>query len=212
MIHFEQPGWLLLLLPILTLAPRLGNSLFSRIAHAVIAVLIVTALAQPDIQIDSSHGKLIVVCDRSASMPQGTEQRHAEVIKILSETKPKRAELAVVGFGRRVAVEQVDLRDEFPGFISQVDPTASRLSEAVVTSLSLLSPISRRELLFSVTVRLILQCSTEPSATHRHEMSPSIFAILPEVDRATSPSNALPSRSLPHPARPIVFRLGSPAN
>ena len=140
MIQFLQPGWLLLLLPLFALTSRLGAGRLSRVIHLLVAALMILALAQPKVLLDSQRGTLIVLCDRSASMPNaplGTDERLAETITLLQDSQPSDSDLAVVTFGRNVNVEAVVLNDRFSGFSSTTDPSASRLSEAVLAALSL---------------------------------------------------------------------------
>jgi uncharacterized membrane protein len=140
MIQFLQPGWLLLLLPLFALTPRLGAGRLSRVMHLTVAILIILALAQPKILLNSKRGTLIVICDRSASMPNTplpTDERLRETIAILQESQPSDSDLAVVTFGRNVNVEAVLLNDRFGGFKTTTDPSASRLSDAVLAALSI---------------------------------------------------------------------------
>ena len=138
MIEILEPGWLLLLVPLLLLAREFRGGLFIRIMHVVIAATIVLALAQPRIEVESTRGKLVVVCDRSDSMPPESDRRHAELIQILQEEQPSRSDVEIVCFGRRVAIERSG--GKFEEFTSVVEPSGSRLGEAITTGLSLVEP------------------------------------------------------------------------
>lgn len=140
MIHLLEPGWLLLLLPLAITFPMLRGSRFLRGLHLAAAVLIILAMTQPELKVDSQRGRLLVVCDRSESMPGGSDARAGEVIDILEKTRPSGSELGVVAFGRKVAVEQSPAEGKFGGFITAIDPGGSRLAEAIQTSLSMVEP------------------------------------------------------------------------
>ena len=140
MIRFLEPGWLLLLLPLVITFPMLRGSRFLRGLHLFIGILIVLAMMRPELQVDSQRGRLLVVCDRSESMPNNSDARATEMIDILESSRPSGSELGVVAFGRRVAVEQSPAQGKFGGFTAAIDPGGSQLAEAIQTSLSMVEP------------------------------------------------------------------------
>ncbi len=140
MIRFLEPGWLLLLLPILALFPRISGKTPRRVIHLAVATLAVLAMSQPQIQLDSQKGKLVVLCDRSASMPPDADSRLAETIGLLEEARPNGSGLGIVTFGRQVAVERAASEGRWGGFTTAVDPSGSRLAEAIRDGLSLIEP------------------------------------------------------------------------
>ena len=150
MIRLLEPGWLLLLLPLAITFPMLRGSRFLRGLHLAIGVLIIFAMARPELQVDSRRGRLLVVCDRSESMPAEAEKQAAEMIAILEKARPSGSELGVISFGREVAVEQNPSQGEFGGFTAAVHPGGSHLAEAVQQALSMVEPnASARVLLIS---------------------------------------------------------------
>ena len=137
MIRFLEPGWLLLLPPLILTFRWLPGGRFLRVVHFLVAVVVVAALARIEIRLDSNRGHLIVVCDRSDSMPPKNDARLKETIEILEKTRPAGSKLAVVGFGRNVTVERGMAEGEFGGFTGAVDPSGSRLPDALRTALAL---------------------------------------------------------------------------
>jgi Mg-chelatase subunit ChlD len=133
-----DPVWLVLALPLFAalwrfpLPSRLTNGM--RVA-AVVCVLL--AAAGVAVRLPSRAGTVVVVADRSRSMPPGSDAAHKELIDLLHAGMGGDDRLAVVSFGQTVAVERAGEADRFPGFTHEVGADASNLSEAVETALSI---------------------------------------------------------------------------
>lgn len=136
-----QPVWLLLLVP---LAAAWGAwplpSRWLKALRAVNFLLIVLALAQLAIKLPDRAGTVIVVADRSESMPANAPASEQEIISLLHKSMGPRDQLGVVSFGRDAAIEQSPQRGEFGGFTAQVGADHSRLNEALESALSLMPP------------------------------------------------------------------------
>ncbi|HXT11781.1 MAG TPA: VWA domain-containing protein [Candidatus Angelobacter sp.] len=141
MFEFFQPVWLFLLLP-LAVAWRVWPlpSLWLRVLRAVTLVIIVFALAQLAIRLPDRSGTVIVVADRSESMPKNADASQKEIIDLLHKSMGPHDELGVVSFGGEAVVEQSPQRDEFGGFTAQVGPGHSDLNAGLETALSLIPP------------------------------------------------------------------------
>src|SRR5476651_2142597 len=141
MFTLFQPIWLLLLIP-------LGAAWFAwplpnrglRILRGVIFVLVVLALAQFVMKLPDRAGTVIVVADRSESMPQNSDASEKEIIGLLHKSMGPRDQLGVVAFGQQAVVEQSPQRTEFGGFTAQVGLDHSDLNEAIESALSLIPP------------------------------------------------------------------------
>jgi len=141
MFVFFQPVWLLLLIPLAAawLAwPLPARSL--RILRAVVFIFTVFALAQVAIKLPDRAGTVVVVADRSASMPQNSAASEKEVIGLLHKSMGPRDQMGVVAFGQQAVVEQSPQRTEFPGFAAQVGTDHSSVNDAVESALSLIPP------------------------------------------------------------------------
>ncbi len=139
MLTFFQPVWLLLLVPLATawLAwPLPARGL--KWLRAVVLLLTVLALAQLAIRLPDRAGTVVVVADRSDSMPPNTEASEKEIISLLHKSMGPRDQLGVVAFGRDTAVEQSPQRTEFAGFTAQVGADHSSLNEAIESALALI--------------------------------------------------------------------------
>jgi hypothetical protein len=71
-------------------------------------------------------------------MPLDSEARHKEAIDLVQGTKASDSNLAVVSFGRTVAIEQSPQSGKFAGFVSEIHDDASDLNGAIETALALI--------------------------------------------------------------------------
>ncbi len=136
-----QPVWMLLLVPVAVAWwtwPLPGRWL--KALRALIFLLVVLALAQLAIKLPDRAGTVIVVADRSESMPANAAASEKEIISLLHKSMGPRDQLGVVSFGRDAAVEQSPQRGEFAGFTAQVGTDHSRLNDALESALSLMPP------------------------------------------------------------------------
>ena len=135
------PIWLLLLVPLgaaLVAWPLPGRGL--NILRALTLGLLVLAMAQPAARLPDRHGVLVVVADRSESMPARAREDQLEAIKQLHSAMHSGDRLAVVSFGREAGIElapSVDRLDEFTG---KVDGQHSRLAHALDRAQALIPP------------------------------------------------------------------------
>ncbi|HEX5400325.1 MAG TPA: VWA domain-containing protein, partial [Verrucomicrobiae bacterium] len=141
MLTFFQPVWLLLLVPLAAAWfawPMPNRGL--KILRVVVFVLVVLALAQLAIRLPDRSGTVIVVADRSESMPQNSDASEKEIIGLLHKAMGPRDQLGVVAFGRKAVVEQSPQRAEFGGFTAQVGADHSGLNNAIESALALIPP------------------------------------------------------------------------
>jgi Mg-chelatase subunit ChlD len=141
MFEILQPVWLILLLPLAVAwfswkLPSRGL----RSLRAVIFVLVVLAMSRLAIRLPDRAGTVIVVADRSESMPANAATSENEIITLLHRSMGPRDQLGVVAFGRQAVVEQSPRQGEFAGFTAEVDPGHSDLEDALETALSLIPP------------------------------------------------------------------------
>jgi Mg-chelatase subunit ChlD len=133
-----EPLWLLLALPLFAvllkypLPGRLLNTL--RAATILLAVLAIAGLA---VRFPSRAGTVVVVVDRSRSMPAGSDADHKELIDLLHGAMGSGDQFAVVGFGETVAVERAPEGSKFNGFTHEVGPDGSSLAEGIDVAMSL---------------------------------------------------------------------------
>lgn len=136
-----SPVWLLLLVP-------LGLALWvwrpaSRLllgVRAVSVLLVLLALAGVAIRLPSRAGTVVIVCDRSASMPSGTDDFHRQAINLIREKMGGDDQLRVIAFGQNVMIEHLPPGEPFSSFVNPVGPDASSLGEAIEAALALIPP------------------------------------------------------------------------
>lgn len=134
-----DPVWLALALP-------LGAALFlwahpSRLVRALrllTCLAILFALAGLAIRLPSRAGTVVVVADRSASMPAGAEALQKEIVDLVHAARPGDGQLGVVSFAESVAVDQAPQPGKFPGFLTEVGHDASNLADALEAALALI--------------------------------------------------------------------------
>ncbi|VTR95004.1 Uncharacterized protein OS=Phycisphaera mikurensis (strain NBRC 102666 / KCTC 22515 / FYK2301M01) GN=PSMK_25870 PE=4 SV=1: VWA_3: DUF1355: VWA_2 [Gemmata massiliana] len=133
-----EPLWLLLAVPLL--AALLRYPLPGRLLNAlrvVTVLLTVFALAGLALRFPSRAGTVVVVTDRSRSMPAGSDADHKELIDLLHSAMGSSDRLAVVSFGETVAVERAPGGDKFTGFTHEIGADGSKLGEGIDAALSL---------------------------------------------------------------------------
>ncbi len=138
MILFH-PFWLILLLPLT--ASRLKwrlSSKFSDILRVTAILLLVLALCDPALKLPSGSGIVVVVADRSRSMPEENLVSHKEAVRLVRSGMKENDLLAVTAFGRNTVVESPPGKGEFPGFANDVEDDQSNLAQALQRALSLI--------------------------------------------------------------------------
>ncbi|MDR0610316.1 MAG: VWA domain-containing protein [Planctomycetaceae bacterium] len=142
MMFFQQPIWFFLLIPIVCSLYfwRISSKLLIGLRF-VILLLIVLAMAQPMLKLPARSGTIIVVADRSRSMPanSATTQKHA--VNLLLNHIGKEDRLGVVSFGAKSFSERIPAglaAGTFGEFTAEIQADASNLSGAIENALSLI--------------------------------------------------------------------------
>ena len=141
MLTLFQPIWLLLLIPLATAWfawPLPARGL--KALRAAVFLFVVFALAQLAIKLPDRAGTVVVVADRSESMPQNSDASEKEIINLLYRSMGPRDQFGVISFGREAVVEQSPQRTEFAGFTAQVGPDHSSLNDDNIESALSLIP------------------------------------------------------------------------
>ncbi len=139
---FSSPFWLLLAIPLALALIRwrpATRALWVLRVSAFIAVVL--ALARLAIVMPSRQGTVVVVADRSASMPRDADAREREAVRDL-ETSRGDSRLGVVSFGRTANVEAAPDGGRFTAFQGETSADASNLRDGLDTALGLIPPNS----------------------------------------------------------------------
>lgn len=133
-----HPVWLLLAIPlVLSLWLLKTPSLFLQIFRVIIILLILLAMCDLSLMLSSRRGTVVVVADRSNSMPPDSTARQKETVDLIQSEMSSRDKLAVVSFGQRAVIERSPQAGKFPGFAAEVGKDASNLTEGIQMALSL---------------------------------------------------------------------------
>jgi uncharacterized membrane protein len=146
-----EPFWLILLIPWAMLLGlwRLPSPLLAALRAAALTLLLL-ALCGLSLVLPARSGTVVLVADRSLSMPADSDALEKEAADLLYAAMPADDKLAVVSFAERAAVEQSPQATKFAGFSAEVGHDASRLADALDRALSLIgSGESGRILLLS---------------------------------------------------------------
>ncbi len=133
-----DPIWLFLAIPLVVsvvLWPMPSRLL--RVLRGAALVCLLLALCGLALTLPSRVGTVVVLADRSESMPPDAEARQKEIIDLVQAEMGPEDRLAVVSFGRTVAVERPPLAGRFTGFLHEVGRDGSNLAEALQAGLGL---------------------------------------------------------------------------
>lgn len=139
MITLLHPIWLALAIP-LAAAWLLWrhSSRFLRLMRLSLLLLILLALCGLAVKLPSRNGTIVVVADRSLSMPQGVEAAQKEAVDLIGRAMTSDDRLAVVSFGQSAAIERPPQGGAFAGFTNEVGRDASNLAEAIEKAVALI--------------------------------------------------------------------------
>ena len=131
--------WLLLAVPLALLWWWLRpGGWWLRGLRATTYTLVVLAMCEPRLMLPERAGTVVVVADRSASMPADAAARQLEMINLLHGGMSSEDRLAVISFGERVALEQQPAVETVDTFTQAVGADASDLSAALRRALALI--------------------------------------------------------------------------
>lgn len=134
-----HPIWLFLAIPLaLSLWLWRMPSRLLLILRGLSFLLLLLALCGAVLRLPSQAGTIVVVADRSQSMPPTSAASEKEFIDLLQKAMGPGDRLAVVSFGRTVAVEQSPTVGLFAGFVHEVGDDASNLADGLDTALTLI--------------------------------------------------------------------------
>lgn len=147
-----QPAAFLVLLPLLSLFTfrRLPTRVLNLI-RVLIYVMVAAAMAGISVRLPERTGTLVVLADRSRSMPDGARQEMDSLIRRLEHAAPDSSKLSVISFAGTSFVEKLPDSPAFTGLqTAPAEPHATDIAGAIDTALELIpSDASGRILLLS---------------------------------------------------------------
>ena len=133
-----DPFWLVLAIPLVMALWlwRLPSRFLAGLRWAASSMLLL-ALCGLSVLLPVRSGTVVLVADRSLSMPPGSEALQKESADIVHSAMRSGDKLAVVSFAETAAVEQSPQTSQFAGFTADVGREASHLADALDLALSL---------------------------------------------------------------------------
>ena len=140
MIGLEVPQLLLLALPVTAVWWwSRDRQPVTQVVRLVAVLLLVAALAAPYLRTEAPGRDLVIVVDRSRSMPEGALESARELIRLAERQRGAGDRVALVSFGARVALERSLSPDaRFDEFERSIDPDGSALADALDSALELI--------------------------------------------------------------------------
>ncbi|MBN1918359.1 MAG: VWA domain-containing protein [Verrucomicrobia bacterium] len=196
----EYPVWLVLAIPLAIAVQvwRLPSRLLQALRLIVIA-LIVVAMSSPAVKLPSREGTIVVVADRSLSMPPGSDEIMAETINLIHNGMAGEDRLAVVSFGDSAVIERAPERGRFPGFTTQIMQDGSDLAEALDLAVALLPPKAPGRILVLSDGRWT---TTDPASTASRAAARGIGIDYRLLERSTAGDVAIVRLDVPNSVSP----------
>jgi Mg-chelatase subunit ChlD len=144
-----HPIWLFLLIPLVMSLWRwpLSSRLLLGLRCLTVTLLLL-ALCGLALRLPSRAGVVVVVADRSLSMPPDSAVIQKGAIDLLQQAMGADDQLGVVSFGQKAEIEhRPGISGKFPGFVHEVGPDGSSLAAAVERALELIPPDSPAKVL-----------------------------------------------------------------
>ncbi|MCE9595258.1 MAG: VWA domain-containing protein [Planctomycetes bacterium] len=134
---FLHPELLFLALPAAWVAWKFRTrSVGVTVVRALVLALLVLALASPYLRRTDVGRDLVVVVDRSQSMPAEAERSATELLTLVEDARESGDRVGVVAFGRGAALERLPSGSaRFTGFTKSVDADGSNLGRALDAAL-----------------------------------------------------------------------------
>lgn len=141
-MSFVHPELLLLLVPAaLAWWFVRGAERGTQVLRALVLALLVVALAQPYLRTSATGRDLVLVVDRSRSMPDESRERALELVKLAEDARRDGDRVAIVAFGAAAAIERLPSADaRFDAFRASVDADGSDVARALDAALELVPP------------------------------------------------------------------------
>lgn len=139
MIRFVYPELFLLALPLGWAFWRWGRMRgVTGVLRGLALALLVLAMTGPLVNLGGEGMDLVVVVDRSRSLPGGAEARMKELVSILEESRRRGDRLALVTFGATAQTEQLlDEQAKLANYRKEILPDGSDLQAALQQALDL---------------------------------------------------------------------------
>ena len=136
---FYQPIWFLLIIPLTALL--MFWKLPSRtllVLRILFWTLIILSMADTALRLPQKSGTVVVIADRSLSMPADSLKSEEEAIRIIKQSQDAHDRLAVISFAEKTTIEKLPGSKQFDGLKSYFTGDRSSLTKALQTAESLI--------------------------------------------------------------------------
>lgn len=142
MIQFQFPELFLLAIPLAFAYRRWGMARgFTGVLRVTLLVLLLLALTGPRWNLGGEGIDIVVVADRSRSLPAKADESIRELIHDLERNRKSGDRIGLVTFGSRAEVEHTLSRNsELGAYTRAVLPDGSDLNDAISSALNLVEP------------------------------------------------------------------------
>ncbi|QNN21243.1 VWA domain-containing protein [Planctomycetales bacterium ZRK34] len=195
-----SPIWLLLAIPLglsMWLWP-LPTRVLTAMRVIVVALLLI-GLAGVTIELPSRAGTVVVVADRSLSMPGDATRAELEAIGLVGNAMGAGDQLGVISFGRTAVTELAPQAAKFDRFIYDVGADASNLHAAMEQAVSLIPPQSPGRILLLTDGRWT---GRDPTAVASRAAARNISIDYRLVERAVASDLAIEDVQAPPTVNP----------
>jgi uncharacterized membrane protein len=136
---FFQPVWFLLVIPLAALLVlwKMPNRTLL-VLRIMFWILIILAITDTAIRMPQKNGTVVVIADRSLSMPAESRKQEEEAIKIICEGQGTNDRLAVLSFAEKTAIEKLPDSKQFDGLKAVFSGDQSGLANVLKTAESLI--------------------------------------------------------------------------
>lgn len=132
---FFQPIWFLLVIPLaVTLFLWRMRSRTLLVIRILFLAALVLAMADTAIRLPRKNGTVVVITDRSRSMPAGSREQQQEAVSIIRKYQGAHDRLAVVSFAEKPVVEKLSGSEKFEGLKAKFSGDRSDLVQALQTA------------------------------------------------------------------------------
>jgi Mg-chelatase subunit ChlD len=195
-LYLLFPELLLLLVPLLFIffwrgrAKALGGAV-----RLVLLLLIAVLAAMPLAPVGGEGVDVVVIADLSRSMPEGSQARELEIIKLLEGRRAEGDRVGIVTYGRDARIERLpEGFSDAAAFVQTVDPDGSDLGGAIALASSLIP----RERPGRLIVLSDGEANGAPAIAAAHEAAARGLTIdYRAIDRGVAADIAVESLDLP---------------
>ena len=136
---FFQPVWFLLIIPlaVLLIFYKLPNRTLL-VLRILFWVLIILAMADTALRLSQKSGTVVVIADRSLSMPENSRKQEEEAVRIIQKGQKFNDHLAVISFAEKATIEKLPGTKQFDGLKAFFTGDRSSLTQALQTAESII--------------------------------------------------------------------------